>query len=452
MNFKAFIEALKFDDPRTSLQNHPLAQNATFGLEIEFAAISPPEDEVRELDIFYALRNNKQFIEMVKAELHDPNKEHNDDDDDEPTEKEMIFYINSNKRECFRMIYDLVEEGQFDPGMNDNQYQYLMLDHYYHYISQDITKYGFKILKGAKAAEGIWAMGVDGYEPTYNVPLLEIRTSILTRKDLPQLSKVLHELAKSFKAYQKEILITGSTGIHVHIGNEKTNDSFTRLAIASQVDEDAIWDAEIRNDRNFERHALLNKQQNYSSWSDEGYHSKIAYHLEALTKYQNPKIISSQDFNKWVNDTLNRNAGVNPVSRQPTIEYRHLSTGTLVKNPQQIIDFINYYIDHTAQMSNKDQFSFQTRNEDKKFILTKLPNQNVRIQRIDKTTSQKNLPRSNEPMKSLDAQPTTRQIPIKKWWQNLKPEERDKIRYDLNSKGYKSYYNLIKKDLENIGL
>jgi hypothetical protein len=451
MNFKAFIEALKFDDPRTSLQNHPLAQNATFGLEIEFAAISPPEDEVRELDIYAALKNNKQFIDAVKAELHDPSKE-SDDDDDDPDEKQMIYYINNNKRECFRMIYDIVEAGEFDPGMNDNQYQSLMLDHYFYYISQDITKYGFKILKGQTAAEGVWAMGVDGYEPTYNVPLLEIRTAILTRKDIPQLSKVLHELAKSFKAYQKEILITGNTGIHVHVGNQKTNDSFTRLAIASQADEDAIWNAELHNNRDFERHARLNKQQDFSSWNDEGSHSQIAYHLAALTTYQNPRIIAAKDFDEWVRKTLSRNAGINPVSRQPTIEYRHLSTGTLVKNPQQIINFINYYIDHAAQMSNKDQISFQSKDEKTKFILTKLPNQNIRIQKIDNKTLKKNLPRSNEPMKSLDKQPTSRQIPIKKWWQELKPEERDKIRDDLDKKGYKSYYNQIRKDLANLGL
>lgn len=439
------MEALKFDDPRTSLQNHPLAQNATFGLEIEFAAISPPEDEVSELDVYAALRNNKQFTDAVKAEL-------NPDSEDDPTEKEMIYYINSNKRECFRMIYDLVYNGEFDPGMNDNQYQSRMLDHYFHYISQDITKYGFKIFKGQTAANGIWAMGVDGYEPNYNVPLLEIRTAILTRKDLPQLSKVLNELAKSFKAYNKEILITGNTGIHIHVGNEKTQDSFTRLAVASQADEDAIWNAELRNDRDFERHARLNKQHDYSSWNDEGYHSQLTHQLEALTKYQNPRIISAKDFDKWVKETVNRNAGINPNARQPTVEYRHLSTGTLVKNPQQIINFINYYIDHTAQMSNKDQISFQSRDEKKKFILTKLPNQNIRIQMIGKNTSQKNLPRSGETMKSLDTPPTTRQIGIKKWWNELPPEERDKIRIDLNRKGYKSYFNLIRKDLEALGL
>jgi hypothetical protein len=345
-----------------------------------------------------------------------------------------------------------VKEGEFDPGMNDNQYQFRMLDHYYYYLSQYITDNGFKILKGQKATEGVWAMGVDGYEPTYNVPLLEIRTSILTRKDLPQLSKVLYELSKFFKAYNKEILITGNTGIHIHIGNEKTNDSFTRLAVASQADEDAIWNAELKNDRNFEKYARLNKQHDYSSYNDEGAHSQIVHHLEALTKYQNPKIISTKDFNKWVNDTLNRNAGINPVSRQPTIEYRHLSTGTLIKNPQEIINFINYYIDHTAQMSNKDQISFQSRDEKTKFILTKLPNQNIRIQKIDRHTSQKNLPRSGEPMKHLDTPPTTRQISIKKWWNELPPEERDKIIIDLNRKGYKSYFNLIRKDLEALGL
>jgi hypothetical protein len=55
-------------------------------------------------------------------------------------------------------------------------------------------------------------------------------------------------------------------------------------------------------------------------------------------------------------------------------------------------------------------------------------------------------------MKHLDTPPTTRQISIKKWWNELPPEERDKIIIDLNRKGYKSYFNLIRKDLEALGL
>ena len=426
MNFKSFLEALKFNEPRTQLQNHPQVTEATFGLEIEFATISPPEDEVGELDILAALRNSKRFQEQVKAELNNP-----DEDDDDPDDKQMLWYINSNKRECFRMIYELVEENEFDPGMSDNQYQSRMLDHYYYYISQDITRQGFKILKGQTAANGIWAMGVDGYEKTYNVPVMEIRTSILTKNDLPKLYAVLTELSKSFKAYNKEILITGNTGVHIHIGNSKTTDGFTRLAIASNADEDAIWNTELKTDRDFASHAKLGRQHDFSSYSDTGANTEIARKLKELTKKQNPFYIPLDKFTAWVNDSMDRNFGINVKSRQPTVEYRHLSTQTLKDNPKKIIEYINYFIDHTAQQSNKDQITFEDHRNYDRITITKLQNQVIRIDSY-KSNNKPKTPRANMPAQDLNQKQGRGNTPIKQWWKEMPWEDRwdlkDKIR------------------------
>ena len=70
---------------------------------------------------------------------------------------------------------------------------------------------------------------------------------------------------------------------------------------------------------------------------------------------------------------LSRDAGVNVKSRQPTIEYRYLSSNMLMDSngAKNVIDYIQYFMQHAASRTNKNRIVINGNNE--RIILTRVP-------------------------------------------------------------------------------
>jgi hypothetical protein len=436
--FRTFFEALKFNDPKAAnLQHHPFVRNATFGVEIELLAVAAPFDEMRPEWLAKALEESDFEKEFIKAYQHN-NPDYEFDD------RDFINYIRMNKKAAWEALWNQIENYEYMGSKNDTVYRSTMISFWGKKVSQIITQAGFRIYPGKEANSNIWAFGEDGDDSEFNLPVLEIRSAVLTQNDIPKLANVFHGIANLVKANPKTLMARGNTGFHIHVSNPNgIKDGFTRLAAAQTTDEDAIWDVSDRHDRAFERHAAMNKPQDFETRENGGAHGRIMVMLDRILSQnsrspqptsdfaamfnfrpgehpnQKPEstiTISGEELTQYVMG-LDRNAGINVTSEHPTVEYRYLSSMLIIENPQKAIEFIQYFINHTASMSNKDRIKFE--NDDARYVLTKMPHDTVRIDKLNKSNHEQEwedemgrslpstykyprIPRSGLPRKDLD--------------------------------------------------
>lgn len=440
--FKKYLEGIGFDDDWSSLKSHPLL-DATIGVEVEFIMACIPLKDIRPDQIAVGLQYSESALEHIADEI---NYEYEGEgiDDDVLTE-----WCEKNKTEAYRLLRERVESYEGFGGGEENDWQEIVFEYWKWKFAESIDAAGFQSGFGERAAGGRWAVGVDGYDTEYNLPVIEVRSAILTPRDLPKLQEVLTGFAALGKANQQDLLARGNTGIHVHVGNANTGnirgtrsaDAFSRLAAAAYTDENELWDQQLKYDRSFERHSLMNKQGDFSSYGDKGAHDEIVQKFIDLSnmhfKRAKTFTVANQDLWTFFSANYNRNKGINIVSEHPTVEYRYLSSAMLLEpnGPQTVVQWVRYFITNNASQSNKGRIQFE--DEDTRVVLTKMPNDNVRVDILNKPDEEEGerwpripkpgLPRS---MMNPPADPLQRplDVPVHQWWSDLTLGQRQIIR------------------------
>lgn len=380
-DFHTYLEALKFAQNRQAMQKHPYVQDASVGVEVEFTCCAAPFDDMKPEWLMWALKGKDFEQEYIDTYQHN-------DPDYEPDDYDFEEYIRLNKEAAWQALWQSIENYDFRPE-EDEEYSEAMIRYWSGFFMEIIRKSGFNGIYGSHAYGTSWAIGQDGKDSELNVPLIELRSGIMSQKDMPKLLKVFEGVAELVKKNKRVLLAKGNTGFHIHVSNPRTAgkngywDIFARLASASDVDEDWIWDTSAPHDRSFERHAALNKPQNYTTGTEarNGGHDQIMsilYRLQRSKYDENPLWISNEELNKWVQSNLGRNMGVNVTSEHPTVEYRYFSSQLVVDNPQRALETVEYFIHNTAQLTNKDRIQFES-SDGNRVVLTRFPQDMVRI-------------------------------------------------------------------------
>lgn len=347
ITFLNFIEALKVNDANLKhLQNHPLTQSSKFGVEIEIITADIPDKDFSPLLLYYGL---------LDTELH---KEADMEFEEGMSDKDFMNYINDNQKKALEAYREQIKK--YESNDNDS-----FLNGIIRYWSKKFMKAiegsGYEILPGKQSHGKIWAIGDDGRDQEFGLPLMEIRTGIISYdpQNINQFKNALKAIKNVFLENQKYLMVTGSTGIHIHVSNPMTNDYFTRLSAISHVDEDHIWNSQVKYDRNFERYANLNKGQDF--YNQKGAHDEI---YNVFQKYKG-KIIPKNEFEKLVKH-IGRNNGVNVTSEHPTVEYRYFTSALLMEGDgeDKIIKYIDYLVKNTAAHSNKSQIKIKNSYDD----------------------------------------------------------------------------------------
>lgn len=419
--FYDFLEALKFTDPRNQqLQNHPYVKDATFGVEIEFIAVAATYDDMKPQWLMSILKNTPFGGNFL---LYGENQD-------------FLKYITENKKKAWDYLFEIAPEGQL---ISPTLYIKQMARYWGDKIDELIESSGFPLSPTIKSYNNMWTVGDDGTDTYYNLPVVEIRSGIMSQKDLPNLLNFFEKFSKLIKENSPAISTAGNTGLHVHVHNPAVAarrnyyDAFARLAVLSSVDEDWIVDQSGGHDRDFETHATLNKPENYSTKKSDGSHDQVVYALEDLIikNNRNPLFISNEDLGHHLGvgnafyGFLSRNMGVNVTSEHPTVEYRYLSSTLVVESPRKAVGAVQHFVNNTAQLSNKDRIKFVD-STGKVCILTKLPDDMIRIDLGDVKS-----PRSGLPRHELDRPVNTAEKrinqPFKQWYYNLSPKDREKL-------------------------
>lgn len=368
--FLAFLEGLKFDKPVAGMQSHPEVVGATFGVEIEFITAAIPPKHMTPLQLFYGLRGSDFEQEFY-------NRENTDD------ENAFLDYVSGNKREAMNALWEIIGTWRWGPPEEyEEKYTDAVIGYWGMEIIKIVREAGFKIVADNQASGTRWAVGGDGVDTEYRLPIIELRSGILNQSDVPQLLEVFEGLSAMVKS-NKELMARGNTGFHIHVGNTRTGgDMFSRLSAAADVDEDWIWDVSAPHDRAFERHAALNRP-----YDGRGTHDAIFEALWLLwnaggtqgmvSSPGNPLVVGGREFTNYMRGNLGRNAGVNTTTEHPTVEYRYFSSMLVVEDPKKAIDAINYFIQNTAQRTSKDRIVFESGG--RRFVLTRMPHGAVRI-------------------------------------------------------------------------
>lgn len=389
MDFKTFFsETLRVADARArgQLQAHPLVQNGTFGVEIEFKVLGLPEKEWDH----DALVNDLDGTTFEQ----DLQQKHGGEEGEDPETGESQ-YVSMSRKDWYRFFdqYIRTHKDEAVAAWMDN-YKEKTDSHMWQGIKgfwkreakRAIEGAGFRVY-GDQASGQNWGVGEDGLDTDDSRPVIEVRSGIMTPKDFPALEQVLLGFQKLFRGYKSYVQVAGNTGLHVHVSNPAMNrpegvDPFTRLASLASVDEDQIWDDQLPHDRSFERFALLNKQQDFSSYRDKGFHrgviELVRYNMRPAGVPTSPtprrftNTVTTAELAAWTQG-LERNAGVNVKSEHPTVEYRQLSSALLAdpQGPAKVLDYIRYFMENTAGLSNKNQFRVQ--DGDDRVTFTRLP-------------------------------------------------------------------------------
>lgn len=378
MHFKQyFYETLRMDDARarSMLRQHPLVQQGTFGVEIEFIALGIPYEAWDNKFIMKMLLKSKYADDLFKQygrieTYHNGRAEYEPMSSSEWSEF-LKGYIIDHKKEVIQSC--LAELGHMTES---NQFVDSVIKYWKDIVKKIIQNVGFGVRDGLSNGT-TWGVGDDGFDSEDKKPVIEIRTGILSQEDMSGLEKVLIELRNLFKTNAEYLRLAGNTGLHVHVSNPAINqsggpDPFTRLASIASIDEDKIWNDMAPHDRAFERFAVLNRQQDFSNYNDRGLHQmviKLASDLNPDKNKQNKGPVhfsvnvSSQELSQFIYG-IDRNVGINTRSRQPTVEYRQLSSALLMdqNGPQKVLDYIRYFLENTAGLSNKNQFVIKDEN------------------------------------------------------------------------------------------
>ncbi len=392
MHFKQyFYETLRVDDAvaRSQLRNHPLVRQGTFGVEIEFIVTGMPSSQWGTNYLVDALEDTSFEQELYQKygyiEDHQDGRTETVQISDREWRKFFKKYIADNREEALEAFQDRMEdfwERDDQHGIN------IMTSYWKNVVEEMIQKAGFKTRPDEAQGE-TWGVGDDGTDSEEGKPVVEIRTGIMTEQDMPRFERVLIGFQQLFSRNKSYLRVAGNTGLHVHISNPAINlpggpDPFTRLASIASLDEEKIWDDLAPHDRSFERFSALNRQQDFSNYSDKGFHQMIIEWVWFRLNPDRSKVSASPrgaaNFSvnvtsKQLSDFMggfDRNVGVNTRSRQPTVEYRQLSSVMLTdpQGPQKVIDYIRYFLENTAGLSNKNQFVIK--NEDTRVVFTRL--------------------------------------------------------------------------------
>lgn len=390
LSFRHFLETLRVADAaaRSRLQAHPLVREGTFGVEVEFVVTGMPTPQWD--DDFLAASLEDTAFE------HDLQQRHASTEGEDPDTGEVVTttmsrrewnrffesYVKSHKQEAVDAWMEEFGEDTENRGWS------LMRGHWQRVVQKMIHDAGFPVSSGNSSGRR-WGVGEDGLDTEDNKPVVEVRTGVLTAADVPGLEKVLVGFQRLFAANKSYLRVAGNTGLHVHVSNPAINrpggpDPFTRLASIASVDEDRIWDDSAPHDRAFEKFAALNRQQDFSSYGDKGFHQMVIewvwYRLnpdrtKVSSMPRGPASFSVSVTADQLADFMSgfeRNVGVNAKSRQPTVEYRQLSSAMLAdpQGPARVIDYIRYFLENTASLSNKNQFS--VKDDDTRVTFTRL--------------------------------------------------------------------------------
>lgn len=431
-SFRCFLESLKFGK-QDIMKSHPYYIDATFGVEVEFLCVGIPEADFNEKFLAKGLRNSP-YEEEMKQKWAKDNPEYDPDEDWSNVVFQDIIY--KNPKGVIDQFYKYVQSGDFNPDELDTEWLDAVVHYWYMKFRDAIRQSGFKVEEGKHSKGSFWAIGADGHDTVYNIPVIEIRTGILQMSDLPKFQKALEAIIQIVRSNRRELMAAGNTGLHIHVHNAKTaNDMFSRLAIAQHADEDAIWDSQARYDRDFIRHALLNKQSDFEYTAIKGAHSYIMRDIDNLfDKITKNTIVVSNDFlGRWLKNPEFRNVGINFRTEHPTVEYRYLSSETLLAGSEKVVKWIEYFVANSASLANKDQIKFE--DDEMSYVLTRLQGNRVRIDRIFKQGRLPNIARTGQTTSSLAQMPSANREkwePTWQWWQRLKPNERQR---ELERKG-----------------
>lgn len=387
MDFKQFFyETLRVADARarTQLQGHPLVQNGTFGIEVEFKVLGLPEKE---------WDHDALVNDLDGTTFEDDLKQRHGGEQGEDPETGESQYVHMNRKEWYRFFDQYVRTHKEDAiaawmdNYGDKTDTHMWRNIKGHWMKKArviVDGAGFQV-RGEQAQGASWGVGEDGLDTETSRPVIEVRSGIMTPNDFPALEQVLTGFQKMFRGYKSYVEVAGNTGLHVHVSNPAMNrpegvDPFTRLASVASVDEDRIWDDQLPHDRAFERFALLNKQQDFSSYRDKGFHHYIAKLVEfkfapkggdgrAVPKFT--AHLTTAELAEFING-FERNVGVNVKSDKPTVEYRQLSSALLAdpQGPAKVLDYIRYFMENTAGLSNKNQFSVEREGDYNKVRVT----------------------------------------------------------------------------------
>ena len=284
-----------------------------------------------------------------------------------------------------RKKYDEGQPGDFnfdEEGEDDERFV-----QYYNDIHDICRKSGYSLDEG-KAGSTTFGLGLDGKDIDYELPVIELRTCPLpaTQKEFDKFEVFLNRI-HVYVADNSKAKFTAHTGLHIHVSNPKLqgnvrdgDDILAKLSASVGVDEEQIWNDLASSDRNFGRFALLNHHEDFENVNHAGVHQKIVRTLSDENDHPTSRTYSPQQLAKILDDgRIGRNIGTNFNSRNPTVEYRYLSS-ILLENyagVQKVMQYIKYFVNQTLAQTNKNQVKLQYQNHTA--IFTRLKGGYIRV-------------------------------------------------------------------------
>lgn len=374
MQFRHWVEGFQFSDrqAREKLSQHPYAQQSGVGVEIELIADLTPQQWAR-----------------VQS----------DSDGDYSPEEEAREVVEI----WTPQIVDLIQSA------------------------------GFRYSGSDKASGPLWGVGPDNLDSEEGKPVLEIRTGIISARDLSKFANFLFALTQAVKRHSPYLALRSNTGLHVHVSNpgvgtDLNRDAFVRLAALSDIDEPHIWKDMTPYDRPFELYAKLNKQTKLGMSGVRDYHDSVIERFKTLLN-----VLEGQPFSRELNNKqlatilqgMDRHAGINISGSMPgdtkpnTVEYRHLTSAMLLEpnGVEKLIDYINYYIQHLARKSRSSQVVIQGTTS--RLVFTRMPYGRVKVD-YQPNTQKSRVAQAGLPFNDLSKPSTGRgDRPFSAWWGGL---------------------------------
>ena len=253
--------------------------------------------------------------------------------------------------------------------------------------SDYIRKYIRDGVVNGNATNTAWGVGLDG-------DLMEIRTPPLSGNE-DSFKKV--RIALSF-LNDKDT--HGGTSAHVHIGVPEDFDVFDMIAMSDLVDEEKVKQA-VGADRQLAKYAETNEVLQRSL--EIAIRKILTQNQETKPVSEGKWIMSHDTLKKFILSVMDRYKGTNilPVMKGThlTIEFRYFSSN-VKEHPSVFVQWIKYFLllPKVAQGRNR-----VTLNKDKTIpiVLTRLPDNKVRVEFVVRGTQQKPSPMPGLPAKDI---------------------------------------------------
>jgi hypothetical protein len=302
------------------------------------------------------------------------------------------------------------------------------------HVAKLVQDAGFRYANSERPSGATWGIGPDGKDSELGRPILEIRTGIMTPRDMPKFSNFLFGLVKLAQQAHPYIGFHKNTGIHVHVSNPSTGsdtsrDAFIRVAALANIDEPQIAQDMEPYDRPFGLYAKLNKaiggdqMRNYH----DGVVEKFRFALGSVNDGPATKVLSNIELGTIL-QTLDRDAGINAsnirADKPNTVEYRHLATSILLEpqGVQKLMDYINYYVQHLARKAHAQQAIIN--GTVGRLVFTRMSGNRVRVDYQPRNQFGR-VPQAGQPFDALMKPATGRgDQPFGNWWRNLNQQSR----------------------------